>query len=251
VFISDQFAFLELHKTGCTHIRKILNELLDGELVGSHNQAHSELFTGKRKFLGSIRDPWEWYLSLWAFGCDKKGGVFNQTYQSENSMEWQDTYKNVHDAEAFRKWLHMMNDVDYLADLGEGYCDRRISRIAGLMTYRYLILFCTKRGNMEKLNELSTLEQIKEYDKNNCFIDHFIQNETLEADLFHVIETYDPRIPGDMKSKLLSRPRTNTSTERAEPEYYYDIESENLVTQRESLIHEKFGYVAPSVKAML
>jgi hypothetical protein len=215
MFISEQFAFLELHKTGCTHIRSVLKDLLEGELVGAHNQATSEMFTETRKFLGSIRDPWEWYLSLWAYGCDKKGGVFYATTQSENSLAWRDTYDDISDARAFREWLYMMNDASFLADLGEGYSNCQVSRTTGFMTYRYLVLFCTKQGRRENLNRLSTFEQVKAYDENNCFIDYFIRNENLESDLFRGIETYGAVVSDAKKLDILSRPRSNTSPKRA------------------------------------
>src|SRR5690606_10461451 len=76
MFVSDRIVFLELQKTGCTHIRNLLQELVGGELVGKHNRAGRELCSVDRFFLGSVRDPWEWYISLWAYGCDRKGVVF-------------------------------------------------------------------------------------------------------------------------------------------------------------------------------
>ena len=146
MFISDKFIFLELHKTGCTHIRKILNRLLDGEFRGTHNQASPNLCNSNRVFLGSVRDPWEWYTSLWAFGCDKKGSVFKRVTRrrrsiresgwknylyatifrvpaniSKISTEWLDTYRDVNDAEAFRTWLHMMHDAKNMPNIREGY----------------------------------------------------------------------------------------------------------------------------------
>ena len=266
MFISDKFCFLELHKTGCTHIRNILNELFDGELIGKHNQAYPELFSGKRVFLGSVRDPWGWYTSLWGYGCDNKGVVFQNVTRydphrelgwvsnpfavpSENPREWMDTYKNINDAGAFRAWLRMMNDANYFTDIGEGYGLCSVNRVAGFTTYRYLKLFCTKLGEQEKLNRLFTFEQIKNYENDNCFIDRFIRIESLEDDLFRVLEESGVKIPSNIKSEILEQPKTNISSRKHGSEFYYDIESENLVAERERLIIEKFGYVAPSLRA--
>lgn len=248
MFISDKFVFLELHKTGCTHIRKTLNYLLDGELIGSHNQASRDLFTEERIFLGSIRDPWEWYISLWAYGCDNKGGVFHNLLHSKNRQRWRETYINTSNAEAFRTWLHMMHDPENFADIGEGYSECSVSRISGLMTYRYLYLFCTKVGEQQNLNQQPTFENIKNYDNENCFIDRFIRTENLEANLFRCIEEFGVNIPNNMKSEVLSIPKSNTSSRKFGPEYYYDIRSENLVAERERLIIDKFGYIAPSLR---
>lgn len=253
MFISDKFIYLELHKTGCSHIRKILSILLDGKLTGGHNQASSDLFNANRVFLGSVRDPWEWYTSLWAYGCDKKGGIYWQVTGSEskNPKEWLNTYNHVNDPVAFRAWLHMMHDAKYLPSIGEGYSICPVSRISGLMTFRYLKLFCTKLGEHKNLDQLLTFEQIKKYETDNCFIDYFIRNESLEPELFQVLERFGAKIPSNLKSEIISLPKSNVSSRKHGPRYYYETDTENLVAERERLIIDKFGYVAPSLRGAM
>src|SRR5690349_15399636 len=77
MFVSDRIVFLELQKTGCTHIRNLLKEIVGGRLVMRHNQAPADLFTGDRFFLGSVRDPWDWHVSLWAYCCDGRGDLYS------------------------------------------------------------------------------------------------------------------------------------------------------------------------------
>lgn len=251
MFVSEKFVFIELHKTGCTHILHILGELLDGELIGKHNQASPNLFINGRVFLGSIRDPWEWYTSLWAYGCDKKGLLFHRvTLGSKDRKKWIDTYRDVNDANAFRIWLSMMHDTKYINDIGEGYSNCSVNRFCGLMTFRFLNLFCTKVGEREKLNELSSFEQSKNYEGRNCFINHFIRNENLEADLFNGLENFGQPISNEIKSTVMSKSRTNTSSRKHGPGYYYDIASEQLIAQRERVIIDKFKYQAPSLRAV-
>ena len=271
MFISEKFVFLELHKTGCTHIRNVLAELVNGELVGKHNQASQDLFTRERVFLGSVRDPWEWYVSLWAFGCDNKGLLFRNVTREYKSFrglgwrrnpyaaflkfihytepgKWMDTYRDVNDANAFRAWLRMMHDPNHIDGIGIDYSDCSVSRFVGLMTFRYLKLFCTKLEAQNKLERLSTFEQIKYYENKNCFIDYFIRNEGLEADLLFALEKFGTLISSDIKSKVMSQAKTNTSSREHGPGYYYDIESANLVAQRDRLIIEKFKYVSPILR---
>lgn len=273
MFLSNRIVYLELHKTGCTHIGKVLDNILDGKFVGKHNHATPDLFLSNKVFLGSVRDPWEWYTSLWAYGCDGRGGLFRNVTrkwmdirgldsrkdfypyfiesllrQSRNPQAWRDTYTNSNDAEAFRKWIRMVHDKTYMLDIREGYGTSSIGKVAGLMTFRYLKLFCTKLGEQRNLNRLSTIEQIMDYENDHCFIDHFIRNEALVADLFRGLEKYGIEIPSDAKTLALSIPKTNTSSRKHGPMYFYDQETENLVSEREHLIIEKFGYVAPSCK---
>lgn len=251
MFVSEKIVFIELHKTGCTHILGILKELLDGELIGKHNQASPDLFTEGRVFLGSVRDPWEWYTSLWAYGCDKKGLLYYRlTWRSDDRKKWRNTYRDVNDANAFREWLSMIHDPRYANDIGEGYSNCSVNRFCGLMTFRYLNLFCIKLGESEKLNELSSFEKIKDYEGRNCFINHFIRNENLVNDLFLGLENFGQPISNEIKLTAMSKPKTNSSSRKHAPEYYYDIASEQLIAQRERVIIEKFKYQAPSLMAI-
>ncbi len=253
---------MELHKTGCTHIGEILTELFHGKQIGKHNQANPNLFTREKIFLGSVRNPWEWYISLWTYGCYNKGGLFHRVTKnsrgwrkhfatflnpihSKDSKKWKKTYSNVNDANAFRLWLRMIHDLNHTKYIGEGYSDWSASQFCGLMTFRYLRLFCGKLGELEKLNQLSTFEQVKDYENKNCFIDCFIRNESLETDLFLSLEKHGVLISSETKSKIMSKPKTNTSFRKYSSEYYYDAESKNIVSERERLIIDKFRYLFP------
>lgn len=274
MFVSDKLAFIELHKTGCTHIRGLLTDLVGGELAGKHNQADAELFTGNRVFLGSVRDPWDWYVSLWAYGCDRKGIIYGKVtrggfklrghgwhddpYQAVRELlaarpnshaeEWQRTYRDVNDAGAFRQWLRMMHDERYWPDFGQGYGRSSLSRVAGLFTYRYMKLFTCRDGEAHGLDGITTFEQLVEHDREYCFIDHFIRNENLEADLFLALERSGFEVAAETKADILARARTNTSSRRHGPGYYYDEATERLVLDRDRLLIEKFGYVAPGAR---
>jgi len=274
MFVSDRIVFLELQKTGCTHIRNLLKELVGGELVGKHNQAGPDLFSGNLFFLGSVRNPWDWYTSLWAFGCDHRGAVFgNVTRQgikvkgrgwrtnpysafrellesrpNRNSEKWRRTYEDVSDASAFREWLHMMHDETYWPDVGEGYRQCPLNRFAGLLTYRYMKFFTCKKGEIDALKAVSTPEQLAEHERKNGFIDYFIRNERLESDLLDALKLVQTEVPHDASAKLMSRPRTNTSSKKHGPRYYYDAEAEKLVDDRDRFIVDKFGYLAPSAR---
>lgn len=272
MFISEKAVYLELHKTGCTHIRNVLKDLLGGKFVGKHNQAMPDLFRSQRLFLGSIRDPWDWYVSLWAYGCDNKGAVFssvtksgivikglgwkNRPYSallglvsefSKDIRTWKRLYRDSHDAGAFRDWLHMMHDRRYRYDVGENYGACPLSKIAGLLTYRYIRLYCAKAGELSDLNHLSAYETLASYEKKKCFINRFIRKESLESDLIDALEQYGIGISDAQKAELASRPRTNVSSLKERRDYYYDNASEDLVNERDRLIVEKFGYIAPSL----
>jgi len=275
MFVSDRIVFVELQKTGCTHIRKLLKEIVGGELIDKHNQAGSHLFTGDRFFLGSIRNPWEWYVSHWAYGCDGKGTVYYnvttegwrgrgrgwkkhpvqtladllQSRPNRHAQAWRRTYRDANDPGAFREWLHMLHDPAYRSDIGEGYWKWPASRFAGLLTWRYMKLFTCREGGLGTLKSIATPEQLAGHESGECFIDCFVRNERLESDLLDALARADIVVPPATVEAIRLRPKTNASSKKHAAQYYYDAATEKLVGDREKLIVEKFGYLAPGAGA--
>lgn len=275
MFVSDRIVFLELQKTGCTHIRNLLKEIVGGKFFMRHNQVGSELFTGNRFFLGSVRDPWEWHVSLWAYCCDGRGDLFKNlsttgirvrelgwkkdTYSvllgvlgsrpNWHAKQWRRTFQNSNDPGAFREWLRMLHDPAYWRDIGEGYWSFPMNRFAGLMTYRYMRLFTSRKNEPARLRTVATPAQLVDHEREHCFVDYFIRNESLETDLLDALELAGVKVPPQVHTDLMERPKTNTSSKKRGAGYYYDAETEKLVGDRDRFIIEKFGYVAPSAKA--
>lgn len=270
MFVSDRLVFLELHKTGCSHIRNILSVALDGRIVSKHNQATAELFTDGRVFVGSVRNPWDWYVSLWGFGCDGKGALRNTVTtanrlrglgwrsdplqamatlltRSDNSRAWRATYRDANDPAAFRDWLHMMHDEAHSRDIGEGYGHGPLSKVAGLMTFRYLRLFSTRAGEERRLNRLSSQSAIETWDAERTFVDAFIRTEALEADTLRILDDHGLSPSDENRAAILAIPKTNTSSRRRVYETYYDPATAALVAEREKLIIDRFGYSAPDL----
>ena len=78
MFVSEKLLYIELPKTACSQIRDLLKHLVGGQNIGKHNRPSEELVSSERVIIGSIRNPWDWYVSLWAFGCDQKGSLLHK-----------------------------------------------------------------------------------------------------------------------------------------------------------------------------
>ena len=73
MFISNKLCFLEFGKTGCSYIREVLSEnIQEGFLTPIHDTINEDLLKSNCLFIGSIRNPLDWYVSLWAYGCLKQ-----------------------------------------------------------------------------------------------------------------------------------------------------------------------------------
>jgi hypothetical protein len=293
MLISDKLIFVELQKTGSTHIKGLLRKLVGGENDGKHNVPSEELLGSGKKFVASVRDPWAWYLSLWSYGCLQKGELYERL---TNEKKWRKLldkadqaaaepaeaeaeddaaeddgdvatkaqqkekgkgkilpdnftperaknfwYADPDNAEAFREWLQAVLTVQPLRKVLEaGYGKSPISKAGGLMTFRYFTL-CTKNGeNVDK--SVSTLEALRTYDKQNCFIDYFVRNASLAEDLIKAIEGCGIELDDEKKKVIREARKTNVSSRPHGPEHYYDDASVQLVARREKFIIEKFGY---------
>lgn len=267
MFLASNLVFLELHKTGCTHIRDTLSALVPGKFSGKHNQVPRELLTPETSILGSIRNPWDWYVSLWAYGCGEKGSIYSKSTRRHRvkirgngwrndpvtAMQtfvhsirrkpdrWLRTYADPTDPGCFREWLRMINDPATYHDIGEGYGASPVSTIAGVLTYRFVTLFC--RADGEALPNFRNAADLKDFEDKQSFVTHFIRNENLENDLFDALTAIGLQISDTSKKATRAAPKTNTSSRKRDTAYYYDSTSLDLVAQREKLIIDKFGYV--------
>lgn len=279
MFISERLVFTELHKTGGSHIGKWLAHLVGGEQIGKHNRIPEALWS--RFILGSVRNPWDWYVSLWAFGCGGQGGVHRRvtrrldcayatgslghemgrripspwvvTRQCWHDLRkpvrhWKETYRDPADALAFRRWLEMLMDPARRFDVAEGFGFSPVSDWAGLLTYRYLKLFSRLGDRLYTDKRLKTRQGASQLWHESRLVNFIVQNERLEHDLIAALELAGIPLDASQREALLGARNDRTNTSRRLPmAHYYDRESIELVRIREALIIEDHGYQPPGI----
>ncbi len=255
MFIQNKLLYLELHKTGCSHVLKVLTTIpnFNGKIIGKHNAIYDvpqeQLGDINTKLkVGNIRNPWDWYVSLWAFGCMKKGGMYEQLTNKRwinklknpkklfrSSAEWIAVYANSEKPALFREWLKMVLQ-SHRHDLHEY---KRINEQApiGLLTSRYINLYTSDIQKNGK--QLQTSSDIVSYDQANNFIDIFLHNETLDQDIISLLIKLG--IDENIIHQLIQAPKTNTSKRTAYQDYY-DEETKALVNRMDRFIIEKHHY---------
>lgn len=277
MYLSEKLAFVELHKTGGSHIGRWLANTLPGEQVGKHNRL---AVAQQSKFvIGSIRNPWDWYVSLWAYGCSERGSVWKQTtdaprlryyreslpremgmtpglgrlwtqWQNDRSKpraEWQSSYANSDDPECFRRWLKLALDPERALDLREGFGFSWIARSAGLLTYRYVKLFTNIGESLYDTDVDSTPDALID---EMGFVDAFVRTENLENDLVAAIDAAGVALDDSQRAAILesANNKTNTSKRRSAG-FYYDAETLQLIAERERTIITRHGYTPPSLES--
>ena len=277
MYVADRLVYTELHKTGGTHIGKWLDRLVPGEQRGKHNRVPAAL--RDRFLLGSIRDPWDWYVSLWAYGCLPRGSVAAQVTRRVNLRylreqlpaemglggfpvgtmlrqlaadvvkpvdRWRAAYRDSKDPAAFRSWLRLMMDPARRFDIAEGYGFSPVSAWAGVLTYRYLKLFTNLDDALYHDRRLGTFEGARRAWAESRTVGHVIRNEHLVEDLLEALTLAGYELNAEQRNALLASRdvRTNRS-ERLGTAHYYDAESVALVAGREALIIAEHGYTPP------
>jgi hypothetical protein len=273
MFVSDALVFLELQKTGCTHIAKLMSQVIPGKQIGKHNRPTKDLLNSQCPMVGSIRNPWDWYISLWAYGCGGNGTLYhsvalhwpvlvrllrNPVYTismlphefKKPARRWRRTYQSPDQPQLFREWLHLMLDPARKYDLLEGYADTPISSYAGLLTYRYIFLFSRNAREMFTRPEaVQSLADLQAFDRQNNLLDHVIRNEALEDDLIQTLTACGVQLTDAQIQTIRQSGRTNASSRKRTLDYYYDQETLELVRSREQFIIDKHGYTTPTLSS--
>jgi hypothetical protein len=278
MLISDKLVFVELQKTGSTHIKNLLTRLVGGENDGKHNVPTPEIIASGRQFIGSVRDPWSWYLSLWTYGCERKGSLYGRM---TNPKHWRKTLKRMErkadqpaspeiaiqqrrlplvvgpkrstdylyadpaNAAAFREWLCLIHSRRLRGVVDEDYDTSPINRIGGLMTFRYFNLFVQGTATMSP--EVTTIEQLMAFEHQHLLLNHVVRQKTLVEDLLKAIAECGVVLSEKQQRWAREYRSSNRSTRPHAQGYYYDQASIDLVNQGEQFIIQRFGYSAPAL----
>ena len=276
MFVADGLVYLELQKTGGSHICRLLEEYAQGRPQRKHNRVTVNAASGY--VIGSIRNPWDWYVSLWAYGVSGQGAVRSRTvtgvdfnyYHRElpramgkhwltpgeffTSLshdlvkpvhQWRETYQDSSDPALFRAWLKMLLDRKRRFDIGEGYGFSPLSAHAGLLTYRYFRLYTTG-SSVYRDQSLKQFERLADYDRECNITRGMIRTESLEEDFIRVLAEAGCSLTEEQAGVIRNKEagKTNVS-ERKPARYYYDDETMALVARRDRYLIEKYGYHPP------
>ncbi len=256
MFIGEKLTFLELKKTGSTRTQQILNALpcCSGYIKGKHNRIYNfelpernELLV--KKVVGGIRNPWDWYVSLWAFGCEGQGLLYNyfvkvardnqrKTLNETSRRDWQCVLAEK-TPQNFRAWLHRLL-VSHREDLPEGFNRNQFFRFCGYLTFCYFRLYTL--DDHPHLGLIMNHQASHDYDQKNNFINQFLRIEHLTEDLFEALEHLPLTESDKQLVTRLSRQPVNQSGRHQDYRHYYDTASAELVASQDRYVIHKHGY---------
>lgn len=75
---TKDWIYLDLEKTGCTFLRQVLIEIYGANEFTCSEQHKPQTFKSSLPKILTIRQPTEYYFSLWSYGLDKQGGFYKK-----------------------------------------------------------------------------------------------------------------------------------------------------------------------------
>ena len=97
---------------------------------------------------------------------------------------------------------------------------------------------------MSAWKRIAPLEDLRNFDKQNCYIDFPIRQKPLEDDFCKAVEKIRP-LSQEEKESVYSAKKTNISKRNLQITDYYDQESIDLIQQNEQFLIAKFNNSPP------
>lgn len=257
MFLTNEYCYVDKNKTASVYVNNRLKDLNNGNFYFKHHQVPSaEVIENKDiiKF-GTVRNPWDWYVSLWSYACKKKEmvGIYNNLtknrivsgygkvdnpfraffekqcsfYLLNMRTDTQQLYEDFLSVENFRQWLRIVLDDKYAAVVDFPRFQSGLHKHSGLWTMQ-MIKFYFIHNDFER-NGLKTQECLTRLLKNNCYIDDFINVDNIDINLSNFFKKYGFHSDQEFSSGA----KLNVSSERA---LFYDKMSFELVYKREKIM---------------
>jgi hypothetical protein len=284
VIYTDHLVFLHLEKTAGTHIRGILRDNFGGSdfigpgnrrgpsggPVNKHIRPPEDFDIGNRLVFGAIRNPFDWYVSLFIYGCRKpnsaprrqlteprqglRGAGFRtnpvaaikrvMTERQRPVELWRELYSDEEDVENFRRWIALITDPRRAPDFGRRlpWNDCVARDELGLMSFRFLHLYADDATALFD-GSVRTVSDIDRFAEQALSDRHFIRQENLEDELIQLLERSAHDVSDEQRASIRSGGRTNASRDSGDGyRSYYDNATRERVRKAERYVLDRFGY---------
>ena len=138
---TDSWVYLDLQKTGCTFLREklfaIFPQIQESQNTIKHRSCN-KFHKGLR--LMTIRDPFDYYFSLWSYGVDGYGGLQKDLKIKLSSSDYSQIYRDI-SVSGFQKFLNQVMANDKV-DL---YTERVLRMILSTKESELLQIFVNKK----------------------------------------------------------------------------------------------------------
>jgi hypothetical protein len=237
------FVYLDVQKTGSRFIVRLLRKHAnEKEAFGRPHLPVGERYDPAKFHFISVRDPLQQYISLYSYGCSKKGYLYTLLDRQNHTDLYDASWRG------FKSWLDFVLDPENAALLDESYGragNGKAPQLLGLQSFRFLSLAMPdcRRLLAERGTEADVMSGYKAQK-----IDAFpIRHERFRDDLTDLVQNKLSGAIGDLKRALayIKNAKPSNTSERIDKlkeEPKLGKRRHALLEKREWLLHELFSY---------
>ena len=218
--------YLDLHKTGSSYVSEFLRHscLLREKKLVKHDWIRED-FRKEAKYFITVRNPINIYSSLYRYGLDRRGLVYN-SLKVHNLL---DNYAS------FDNFVKIILDKKYAKLLGYGY-NEKISEEIGFISFRYMKL--SLQYPMKKISDSIRAGSPLIKLKSQFITSYILKNEILNEELLKLSTKIFPDYFDVIKVNnfLSSAPRINASSMSPNMVYIKSTALSDLLKIKESLL---------------
>lgn len=248
----ESLIYLDVNRTGSGQVIDLFERILDEPVL--RRRRHGPI-TWRRPWaprgkvvFATVRNPWDWYVSLWAWGLDGKSAVHRWLRHALPKEELRALYHPAEPA-VFRRWLAAIHDPAFAQRfLRERYPQSGLAPFMGFYTYRFQRTTTTYPGLFLRRWRIGGPDAIRDFHRRRKAYGAVLRLERLRDDLecFVGANRERCRFRPDAQSTIIAaadRQRVHASR-RPFDGYsdYYDDEARDLVARRDRFFIEEFGY---------
>ena len=228
---TDKFVFIHMHKTGGQSLGHIIERCMPSmQHIGYHYPYHMlpEKFSAL-PVVGTIRNPWDWYISWYAFNTRNAGNPVFFIVSDGFQADFKNTLSNLinlgSDSQLSRNYRRAL--IEILPDSLDGNRGVGLTKdcIRGMDTEQgyYSWLFHRMHGDINRSDV------------------HIGRFENLQQEFISTLETLEIDEIDAIKSRFDETPRLNSSS-HSHYSKYMDDALRDLIARKDSELIEKYGY---------
>ena len=234
----ETFAYLDVQKTGSSFIAKLLETFASETLVASRKHGRIRNPDPGKFYFISCRDPLDQLLSLYFFGCSGSGHIYKAMADVGDTALYDGT------PAGFDAFARFVLDPAHAALLGEDYATSGIAPIAGLMTFRFVVLSVSRP--LRRLATCKTRDDLVRLYRRHNMAQALVRTESLNDTMRELIRgplQARLRDPDGAIAWIDTTERVNASTRKDRDRgFTISDETRRLVEDREWFLFDVLGY---------
>jgi hypothetical protein len=249
-----KFIYLDVYKTGSTHINNLLKQItLEPEIRRNRHAPLTKVrpFTwkGGKLVFATVRNPWDWYVSMWAYGHTKENPLYSHIKDALGKKQLEKLYDTENPKTSFPLWLSSIHDPAFLAKVLAGH-RLPVSGLAdfmGFYTYRFMRVTLPYPELLLRGPFIRSLDSAIAMQKRFATYEVMMKSETLDEEFADFVVKYRERCGFTQQAVDLVRANAEShknASVRTLASYrdYYTDELRDLVAKRDRMFIDLFDY---------